>query len=57
MCFRPLEIYLEFLTTEMTDVIVQITVEVLAILGIAMVEIKQSPISKYFFLYEYVAVN
>ena len=56
MCFRPLEVYLEFLTTEMTDVIVQIMVEVLAILRIAMVEIKQGPISKYF-LYVYVAVN
>jgi hypothetical protein len=59
MCFRPLEIYLEFQTTEMTDTIIQIMVEVLAILGITMVEIKQGHrghISKHI-LYEYVAVN
>jgi hypothetical protein len=56
MCFRPLENYLEFLTTEMTDVIIQIMFEVLATLGISMVEIKQGHISKYF-LYEYVAAN
>jgi hypothetical protein len=56
MCFRPLEIYLKFLTTEVTDVIIQILVEVLAIFAIAMVEVKQGHISKYF-LYEYVAVN
>jgi hypothetical protein len=56
MCFRPLETYLEFLTTEMADVIIQIMVEVLTIFGIAMVEIKQGHISKHF-LYEYVAVN
>ena len=45
--------HLEFLTTEMTDLIIQIMVEVLSIFGIAMVEIKQGHISKYF-LYEYV---
>ena len=56
MYFQPLESYLEFLTTEMTDVIIQIMVEVLGILGIVMVEIKQGHMSKYF-LYEYVAVN
>jgi len=56
MCFRPLEIYLEFLATEMTNVIIQIMAEVLAILGIAMIEIKQGHISKYV-LYEYVAFN
>lgn len=51
MCFRPLENDLEFLTTEKTDVIIQIMVEVLGILGIAMVEIKQGHlghISKHF---------
>ncbi len=56
MRFRPLETYLQFLTTEMTDAIIQIMVEVLAILGIALVEIKQGHVSEYF-LYEYVAVN
>ncbi|KAI0266030.1 hypothetical protein BGY98DRAFT_1031822 [Russula aff. rugulosa BPL654] len=43
-CFQPLEMHLEFLTTEMTDLIIQIMVEVLSIFGIAMVEIKQGHI-------------
>jgi hypothetical protein len=55
-CFQPLEMHLEFLTTEMTDLIIQIMVEVLSIFGIAMVEIKQGHISKYF-LYEYLSIN
>jgi hypothetical protein len=56
MCFRPLEFYWKFLNTEMSDMIIQIVVEVLAIFGIAMVEVKQSNVSKYL-LCEYVAVN
>jgi hypothetical protein len=48
MFFRRLEIYTELpSTTEMMDVIVQIMVEVLAILGIATKEIKQGGMSKY----------
>ena len=49
MFFRRLEIYIELPpTTEMVDMIVQIMVEVLSILGIATKEIKKSRISKYF---------
>ena len=48
--------HLEFLTTEMTDLIIQIMVEVLSIFGIAMVEIEQGHISKYF-LCEYVTIT
>ena len=45
--FRRLEVYTEVTpTTEMTDTIVQIMVEVLSILGIAMKEIKQGRLSK-----------
>jgi hypothetical protein len=47
MCFRPLEFYWKFLTTEMSDKIIQIVAEVLAIFGIAMVDVKQGNISKY----------
>jgi hypothetical protein len=48
MFFRRLEIYTEVpATTEMMDMIVQILVEVLSILGLAMKEIKQGKISKY----------
>ena len=48
MFFRRLEIYTEVQpTTEMTDIIIQIMVEVLSILGIATKEIKQGRISKY----------
>ena len=47
MFFRRLEIYTEVQpTTEMTDIIIQIMVEVLSILGIATKEIKQGRISK-----------
>jgi hypothetical protein len=49
MFFRRLEIYTEVpVTTEMMDIIVQIMVEVLSILGIATKEIKQGRMSKYF---------
>jgi hypothetical protein len=49
MFFRRLEIYTEVpATTEMMDIIVQIVVEVLSILGIATKEIKQGRMSKYF---------
>jgi hypothetical protein len=49
MLFRRLEIYTEVPpTTEMMDIIVQIMVEVLSILGIATKEIKQGRMSKYF---------
>jgi hypothetical protein len=46
--FRRLEVYTEVPpTTEMMDVIIQIMVEVLSILGIATKEIKQGRMSKY----------
>jgi hypothetical protein len=48
MFFRRLEIYTELPPTkEMTEIAVQIMVEVLCILGIATKKIKQSRISKY----------
>ena len=48
MFFRRLEIYTEVpLTTEMMDIIIQIMVEVLSILGIATKELKQGRLSKY----------
>ena len=47
MFFRRLEIYTDVeLTPEMTDMMVQITVEVLSILGIATKEIKQGRTSE-----------
>ena len=47
MFFRRLEMYTEVpLTTEMMDVIIQIVVEVISILGIATKEIKQSRTSE-----------
>jgi hypothetical protein len=47
MFFRRLETYTEVpLTTEMMDIIIQIVVEVLSILGIATKEVKQSRTSK-----------
>jgi hypothetical protein len=49
MFFRRLEIYTEVpATKEMMDIIVQILVEVLSILGIATKKIKESRMSKYF---------
>ena len=48
MFFRRLEIYTQVsATTEMMDIIVQIMVEVLSILGIATKEIKQGRASRY----------
>jgi hypothetical protein len=48
MFFRRLEVYTEVPpTTEMMDVIIQIMVEVLSILGIATKEIEQGRMSKY----------
>ena len=48
MFFRRLEVYAELpSTTEMMDIITQIMVEVLSILGIATREIKQGIMSKY----------
>ena len=48
MFFRRLEVYTEVQpTTQMLDIIIQIMVEVLSILGIATKEIKQGRISKY----------
>jgi len=48
MFFRCLEIYTEVPpTTEMMDIIIQIMVEVLSILGIATKEIKQGRLSEY----------
>jgi hypothetical protein len=47
MFFRRLEIYIEVpLTTEMMDIIIQIMLEVLSILGIATKEIKQGRMSE-----------
>jgi hypothetical protein len=47
MFFRRLETYTEVpLTTEMMDIIIQIVVEVISILGIATKEIKQSRTSE-----------
>ncbi len=49
MFFRRLEVYIEVQpTTEMMDMIVQIMVEVLSILGIATKQIRQGRMSKYF---------
>ena len=48
MFFRRLEVYTEMpLTMEMKDMVVQIMVEVLAILGIATKDIKEGRLSKY----------
>ena len=48
MFFRRLGVYTEAEpTSEMMDIIIQIMVEVLSILGIATKEIKQSRLSKY----------
>ena len=48
MFFRRLELYTEVQpTTEMVDIIIQIMVEVLCILGIATKEIKQGRMSEY----------
>ena len=57
MFFRRLETYTEFpSTTEMMDIITQIMVEVLSILGLATKEVKQGRMSKYL-LYKYVNVG
>ena len=48
MFFRRLEIYTEVpVSTEMMDIVVQIMVEVLSILGIATKEINQGRMSEY----------
>lgn len=53
MFLRRLAIYIEVPpTSEMTDIIVQIMVEILSILGIAMKEIKRGRMSKYVYKYE-----
>jgi hypothetical protein len=53
MFFRRLEIYTEVLpTVEMTNIIIQIMAEVLAILGIATKDVKRGLMSKYL-LYRY----
>jgi hypothetical protein len=57
MFFQRLEVYTEAQrTSEMMDIIIQILVEVISILGIAMKEIKQNRLSEYS-LYEYVIVD
>ena len=57
MLIRRLDFYTEVpLTVEMMDIIVQILVEVLSILGIATKEIKQGRLSEYL-LYEYENVD
>ena len=49
MFFRRLETYTQVPpTTEMTDILIQIMVEVLSILGTATKEIKQGRMSEYF---------
>ena len=57
MFFRRLEIHTEVQPTpEMMDIVIQIIVEVLSILGIITKEIKQGRLSKYL-LYKYVNVD
>ena len=57
MFFRRLETYTQVpSTTEMMDMVVQIMVEVLSILGIATKEIKQGRMSEYF-AYKYDIVD
>ena len=57
MFFRRLEVYTEVgPITEMMDIIVQIMVEVLSILGIATKEMKQGRISR-FSAYKHVTVD
>ena len=57
MFFRRLEIYIEVPPAmEIMDIIVQIMVEVLSVLGIATKEIKQGRMSKHL-LYQYVNVD
>jgi hypothetical protein len=57
MFFRRLEIYTEVQpTAEMMDIIIQIMVEVISILGIATKEIKRSRISEYS-MYKYITVD
>jgi hypothetical protein len=57
MFLRRLEIYIEVPPTpEMTEMIVQILVEVLSILGIATKEIKKGRMSKYV-QYKYINVD
>jgi hypothetical protein len=57
MFFQRLEIYKDVPpTTEMTDVIVRIMVEVLCVLGIATTEIKQSRMSEQD-MYEHVVLD
>ena len=57
MFFQRLQIYTEVPSTmEMMDIIVQIMVEILSILGIATREMKQGRMSKYL-LYKYENVD
>ena len=57
MFFRRLEIHTEVQPTpEMMDIVIQIIVEVLSILGIITKEIKQGRLSKYS-QYKYVNVD
>jgi hypothetical protein len=57
MSFRRLEVYTEMRPTkEMIDMIINIIIEVLSILGIVMKEIAQGRTSKCL-LYKYVAVD
>jgi len=57
MFFRRLETYTQVPpTTEMMDMIIQIMVEVLSILGIATKEVKQGRMSEYF-AYKYDVVD
>ena len=57
MFFRRLEIYTEVQpTAEMMNIIIQIIVEVISILGIATKEIKRSRISEYL-MYKYITVD
>ena len=57
MFFRRLEMYTEVPpTSDMVDVIIQILAEVISILGIATMEIKQSQTSESF-MYEFVTVD
>ena len=57
MFFRRVEVYTEAQpTSEMMNIVIQIMIEVLSILGIATEEIKQSRLSRYS-LYKYITVH
>jgi len=57
MFFRRLGVYTEAQpTSEMMEIIIQMMVEVISVLGVATKEIKESRLSKYL-LYKYMTVD